>query len=85
MAKPEEGIVVKFFFHKDFDSKAIHKELTAVLGSTAYSLTEIIEWRTRFEDSEFLYRNESRAGNPPHILGKAVSDFLEGFLSRLQE
>jgi hypothetical protein len=43
MEKSEQKFIVKFLFLKGLGSKTIHRKLTAVLGSTAYSLTQIKE------------------------------------------
>jgi hypothetical protein len=41
MDESEQRLVVKFFFLKGVGSKGIHREITAVLGSTAYSWIQI--------------------------------------------
>jgi hypothetical protein len=43
MEKSEQRSVIKFFFLKGLGAKAIHSELTAVLGSIAYSLSQVKE------------------------------------------
>jgi hypothetical protein len=79
MEKAEQRFVVKFFFVKDFDSKIIHKKLTAILGSTVYALTQITEWRAHLKAGELLCEDKCRSRRPPHVLRKALSDFLEEF------
>jgi hypothetical protein len=79
MEKSEQRFIIKFFFIKGFGSKVIHRKLTKVLSSTTYSLTQIKEWCTRFETGDLLYEDQSRLGHPPHVLEKALSDFLEQF------
>jgi transposase len=79
MEKSEQRFVIKFFFFKGLGAKAIHKKLTAVLSSTAYSLSQVKEWRARFATGDLLCQDQFRTGRPPHVLGKALSDFLEEF------
>jgi hypothetical protein len=79
MEKSEQRFVIKFFFLKDLSSKAIHRELITVLGSTAYSLSQIKEWRARFKAGDLSCEDQFRTDRPPHVLGKALSDFLEEF------
>jgi transposase len=79
MQNSEQGFAIKFFFLKRFDSKPIHRKLTAVLGSTAYSLTQIKEWRARFKAGDLSCEDKFRSGRPPRILGKAISYFLGEF------
>jgi transposase len=79
MEKSEQRSVVKFFFLKGLRSKEIHRKLTNVLGSTAYSLNQIKEWRARFETGDLSREDQSRPGRPPHVFGKALSDLLEEF------
>jgi hypothetical protein len=43
MEKSEYRLVIKFLFLKGLGAKTIHRELTAVLASTAYSLSEVKE------------------------------------------
>jgi transposase len=77
--KSEQRSVIKFFFLKGLAAKTIHRELTTVLGSTAYSLSQVKEWRARFATGKLSCQDEFRPGRPPHVLGKALSDFLEEF------
>jgi histone-lysine N-methyltransferase SETMAR len=79
MDQSELRFVIKFLFLKGLGAKAIHKELTAVLGPTAYSLTQVKEWRSRFAAGDFSCEDQIRSGRPPHVLGKPLSDFLEEF------
>jgi hypothetical protein len=79
MEKSEPGFVVKFFFLKGIGFKKIHRKLTAVLGSAAYSLTQIKEWRARLETGDLSYGDKYRFARPPHVLGKALFDVLEKF------
>jgi hypothetical protein len=53
--------------------------LTAVVGSTTYSLTQIKEWRACFKAGDLSCEDKVRYGLFPHVLGKALSDFLEEF------
>jgi hypothetical protein len=50
--KSEQRFIIKFFFMKGLDTKTTHIELTAVLGTTAYSLRQVEEWRACFEAGE---------------------------------
>jgi hypothetical protein len=54
-------------------------DLTTVLGSRVYSLTQIKEWRARFETGDLSCENQSGPSHPPHVFGKALPDFLEEF------
>jgi hypothetical protein len=83
--KTKQRFVVKFFFLKGLCSKVIHRELTAVLGSTAYSSTQIKEWRARFKAGDLSYEDKFRPGRPPHALGRLSPISLGSFLLRLQE
>jgi hypothetical protein len=44
-----------------------------------YSLTQIKDLRASFETGDISWKNQSSPGHPPHVLGKALSDFLEEF------
>jgi hypothetical protein len=79
MDKSEQRFVVKFFFLKNLSPKMIHRELTTVFGSTVYSLTQIKECRARFKAGDLSCQDKFRLGQPPHILRKILSDFLEEF------
>jgi hypothetical protein len=48
MEKSKQRFVIKFLFLKGLGVNAIDRELTAVLASTACSLSQVKEWRTRF-------------------------------------
>jgi hypothetical protein len=80
MEKSGQRFVAKFFFLKGLGSKEIQRKLTAVLGSTAYSLIQIKEWRARFKTGDLSCEDKFRLGRPPRVLGKALSDFLKYFL-----
>jgi hypothetical protein len=79
MDKSEQRFVIKFLFIKGLDSKAIHSELTAVLAPTAYSLPQVKEWRSRFAKGDLSCQDEITPSRPPHVLAKALLDFLEEF------
>jgi hypothetical protein len=79
MEKSEQRFVVKFFSLEGFGSKAIHRKLTVVLGSTAHSLTQIKEWRARFKAGDFSCENKFRFDLLLHVLGKDLRDFLKEF------
>jgi hypothetical protein len=79
MEKSEQRFVIKFLFPKGLGSKAIHSELTAVPGPTAYSWSEVKQWRSRFAKGDLSCQDQIRSGHPPHLLGKALSDSLEEF------
>jgi hypothetical protein len=79
MEKSEQRFVIKFFFVKAVGAKATHRELTTVLGHTAYLLREVKEWCARFAAGDLSCQEQFKAGRPFHILGKALSDFLEEF------
>jgi hypothetical protein len=79
MEKWEQRFVIKFLFLKGLGSKVIQSELTAVLGPTACSLPQVKEWSSRFANGDLSCQDEIRPGRLPHILRKALSDFLEEF------
>jgi hypothetical protein len=79
MKKSQQRFVINFFFMKGVGAKAIHRELTAILGPTVFSLLQVKEWRTRFAAGDLSCQDRLRAGCPIRILGKVVSDFLEEF------
>jgi hypothetical protein len=76
MEKSEQRCVIKFLFLKGLGSKAIHNELTAVLGPTAYSLFQVKELCNRFAKGDLSCQDQVTPGRPPDVLGKALSDFL---------
>jgi hypothetical protein len=79
MEKSQQRSVVKFFFLKGLGAEGIHRELTTILGSTAYSLGQVREWRARFATGKLSYQEEFRPGHSSHVLGKVLSDFLKEF------
>jgi hypothetical protein len=81
MEQLKQRFIGKFFFLKDLDSNIIPKKLTVVLSSTVYSLTQINEWSARIKASNFSCEDKFRPGHLPHVLGKALSDFLDEFPS----
>jgi hypothetical protein len=80
MEKSEQRFIVKFFFLKGLGSTIIHSKLAAVFGSIIYSLTQVTEWRARFKADDLSCEDKSRPSHLAHVLGKALSDFLEDFL-----
>jgi hypothetical protein len=79
MDQSGQRFVAEFFFLKGLRSKEIHRKLTNVLGSAAYSLSQIKKWRARFETGDLSCEDQFRPDRLPHVFGKALSDFLEGF------
>jgi hypothetical protein len=79
MEQSEERFVIRFFFLKGLGAKTIHRELTAVPVSTAYILSQVREWRARFATGGLSCQDEFRDGPAPHVLGKALTAFLEKF------
>jgi hypothetical protein len=79
MEKSEQRFIIKFLFLKGLGAKAIHRELIAVLASTAYSPSQVKEWRARFAIGDLSCQDQFRTGRSPHVLGKDLSDFLEEF------
>jgi hypothetical protein len=61
------------------------QKIIAVLGSTEYSLNPPKECRARVKASELSHGDEFFCGHPSHVLGKALSSFLNVFLLRQQE
>jgi hypothetical protein len=72
-----------FLFMQGKRSKAIHGELSGVLGEAAVSLTTIKRWCRRFKDGNFSLDGEFRSGRWRRDIGAAISQFLskELFLS----
>jgi hypothetical protein len=68
MEKSEHRFVIKFFFVKGFGAKVIQRELTAVLASTADSLSQVREWRARFAIGDVSSQDEFRAARH-HSIG----------------
>jgi hypothetical protein len=80
MEKSEHRFVIKFLFLKGLPPpKKIHRELCSVLGSTAYSLSQVRNWCTRFTDGDLTCIDQSRAGCSRHMLGMNLGQFLEEF------
>jgi transposase len=79
MEKSEQRFVMKFLFIKGLSAKTIHRELTGVLGATAFSLSQVKEWRSSFAAGDLSGQDQIRRGRPRHVLGKPLSDFLEEF------
>jgi hypothetical protein len=59
MEKSEQRFIIKFFFMKGLGAKATHKELTAVLATTAYSLPQVKKWRARFAAGDLSSQTNS--------------------------
>ena len=83
MEKHEQRSVIKFFFLQGRRSKAIHGELSRVLGEAAVSLATVKRWCRRLTEGDSSLDDEFRSGRPRSDLGEAVSQFLdkEPFLS----
>jgi hypothetical protein len=67
---------MKFLFMQGKRSKAIHGELSAVLGEAAVRLTAIKRWYRRFKDGNFSLDDEFRSGRRRSDSGAAISRFL---------
>jgi hypothetical protein len=80
MEKSEKHFVIKFLFLKGLLPKRIHRELSSVLGSTAYSLSQVRNWCATLTEGGLTCIDESRAGRPCHVGGTDFSEFLEEFL-----
>jgi transposase len=78
-----QNCVMKFLFMQGKISKAIHGELSAVLGEAAVSLATIKCWCRRFNDGNFSLDDEFRSGQPRRHIGATISQVLskEPFLS----
>jgi hypothetical protein len=74
---------MKFLFMQGKRSKAIHGELSGVLGEAAVSLMTINRWCRRFKDGNLSLDDEFRSGRAGNDIGAAISQFLskEPFLS----
>jgi hypothetical protein len=57
--KSEQRFIIKFFFMKGLDAKITNTQLTAVLGTTAYSLRQVKEWRARFAAGDLSCQTNS--------------------------
>jgi hypothetical protein len=53
--------------------------LHPILGATAYSLSQVKEWRSRFAAGDLSCQDQIRPGRPRHVLRKPFSDFLKEF------
>jgi hypothetical protein len=79
MEKSEQRFVIKFCFLERLLPKTIHRKLYSVLGSTAYFLSQVRNWCTRFTDGDLICIDQSRAGRPRHVLGTDLTQFFEQF------
>jgi hypothetical protein len=83
MEKSEQRFIIKFFFMKGLGAKATHKELTAVLGTTAYSLHEVKEWRARFAAGDLSCQTNSELIVHFTFLGRLCPTSVRSFLLQL--
>jgi transposase len=74
---------MKFLFLQGKKSKAIHGELTGVLGEAAISLATVKRWCRGFKEGNFSRDHKFRSGRPCSDIGEAISQFFskEPFLS----
>jgi hypothetical protein len=84
MEKSEQRFVVKFLFLKGLGSMAIHTELTAVLGSTVYSLSQIKIRRARFATGDLSCKDYLKPRRPFMFWGRPSPISLNTLLSRAQ-
>jgi hypothetical protein len=77
--KSEQRSVIKFPFLKGLSANAISSELSAVLGPTAYSLSQVKKWCVRFTEGDLTCSDQMRTGRPDHRLGTELSQFLQEF------
>jgi hypothetical protein len=70
MEKSEQRFALKFLNLKGLGSMMIRSELIAVLGAVAYSLLQIKNWHARFRVSEVSWKDQSKLGHPPLVLGR---------------
>jgi hypothetical protein len=52
MEKSEQRFVVKFFFLKSLSAKIVHMKIITVLGSAAYSLSQVKHWVARLKNGD---------------------------------
>jgi transposase len=79
MEKSEKLFVIKFFFRKGLSANAIYKELSTVLGPTAYSLAQVKNWCTRFTEGDLTCSDQLRIDRLRHMLRTDLSQFLQEF------
>jgi transposase len=79
MEKSEQRIVIKYFVMKGLGSRFTYSELTSVLQDSAYSLSAIGRWVSRFKKGFAKCEDDSRRGRPPSDLGSSVTAFLMEF------
>jgi histone-lysine N-methyltransferase SETMAR len=74
---------MKFLFVKGLKYKAIHRDLSTVLGEDAVSLDMVKRWCRRFKDGNLCLADENRPGRPKSDLADSISRLLEkeSFLS----
>jgi hypothetical protein len=85
MEKSEQRFIIKFFFLKSLSSKAIQRKLITVLGSTAYSLTQIKEWRADSRRATFHAKTNSDLVVFFTFCGKLSPISLKSFFLRMQD
>jgi hypothetical protein len=79
MEKSEHRFVIKFLFLKRLSASTIDRELSTVIGPTAYFLVEVKNRRTRFTEGNLTWSDQLRTGRPRHTLGTDLSHFLREF------
>jgi hypothetical protein len=71
--------VIKFLVLKSLGAKVIYRELTTVLTSTAYSMSQVKKWVVRFKQSEKTCEDQSRIDRHLYFLRQPLRDFLQEF------
>jgi hypothetical protein len=81
MEKSEQRFVIKFLFLESLGAKAIHRELSAVLGHIAYSLVQVREWRSCFASGDLSCQDQFKTGRPFMFWRSFSPISLRNFLS----
>jgi hypothetical protein len=68
---------MKFLFVKGLTYKAIHRDLSTVLGEDDVSLDTVKRWCRRFKDGSLCLADENRPGRPKSDLADSISRLLE--------
>jgi hypothetical protein len=74
MDKSEQRIPIKYFSMKSLGSRLIHCELKSVLHDSAYSLSAVERWDSRFKTGIATCDDNPRLGRPPSDLGPSSTD-----------
>jgi hypothetical protein len=60
----EQRVVLKVLFLKGRRYKAVHIELSSILGEQVYSLSQAKRWIRRFKDGDLSCEDTDQSGRP---------------------